>query len=291
MEKDFPATWAYLTECQKDLRGREDGKMDCPAWYGYIYPKNLEVIGRGKNSFPISLRVRPSRLTVKGALHSSVATRLRCSPSTQPTISLILGILNSKPLGDFLKAVSTPLRGGVIAPFRQFMEQLPIKLPTATEDKKLAERITDSVRAIMDAKAALSARLFRQQRGRKVSTLSDGERAASKRLSRQTRNGSTKRCSGSTAWTVCPATSCDLRATARCIIKLLTVKEILYRMHRTDRSECLRISTLDELHSGGPSWPCWTYMPTRFDRLSSTAIRYVALDSFICSRQFSRAAA
>ena len=37
------------------------------------------------------------------------------------------------------------------------MEQIPIKLPTTAEDKRLAGRITASVRAIMDAKVKLRA--------------------------------------------------------------------------------------------------------------------------------------
>jgi hypothetical protein len=68
-----------------------------------------------------------------------------------------------------LKSVSTPLRGGWYRTFPQFLRQIPIKIPQTADEKKKANRITDSVRAIMAAKAKL-------QTGQ--AKLSDRERAA-----------------------------------------------------------------------------------------------------------------
>jgi hypothetical protein len=45
----------------------------------------------------------------------------------------------------------------LLAYSKAYLAQIPIKLPTTVEDKKLAGRITESVRAIMDAKAKLRA--------------------------------------------------------------------------------------------------------------------------------------
>jgi ribosomal protein L35 len=64
-------------------------------------------------------------------------------------------LLNSKLLDAFLQRVTTPFHSGWFAYNKQFIEQIPIKLPTTAEDKKLGERITASVRAIMDAKGKL----------------------------------------------------------------------------------------------------------------------------------------
>ena len=69
----------------------------------------------------------------------------------------VLGLLNSKLLDWYLQQITTPFHSGWFAYNKQFIEQIPIKLPTTPEEKKLAERITQSVRTIMDAKAALRA--------------------------------------------------------------------------------------------------------------------------------------
>ena len=48
MEKQYPKAWSYLEENKKELEGREEGKMKGPTWYGYVYPKNLGLVGRPK---------------------------------------------------------------------------------------------------------------------------------------------------------------------------------------------------------------------------------------------------
>jgi hypothetical protein len=151
----YPATWAYLKECESVLRGREDGKVDGPEWYGYVYPKNLEVMGSAKILVPDIVEHPTFSLDDKGRFAFVSGYAITLQPKHRAHMLFVLGLLNSTPIGDFLKAVSTPLRGGWYRPFPQFMEQIPIKLPTTAADRKLAERITSSVRAIMDAKAAL----------------------------------------------------------------------------------------------------------------------------------------
>jgi uncharacterized protein Yka (UPF0111/DUF47 family) len=47
------------------------------------------------------------------------------------------------------------VQSGWFAYNKQFIEQIPIKLPETVSEKKLADRITESVRAIMDAKTKL----------------------------------------------------------------------------------------------------------------------------------------
>ena len=43
----------------------------------------------------------------------------------------LLGILNSRLLGRFLRSISTPFRGGYIALNKQYIEQMPIAIPAA----------------------------------------------------------------------------------------------------------------------------------------------------------------
>ena len=65
--------------------------------------------------------------------------------------------------GEYLKSVSTPLRGGWYRTFPQFLRQVPIKIPETAAEKKLAARITDSVKAIMAAKASLQNTMLSDQ--------------------------------------------------------------------------------------------------------------------------------
>ena len=48
LRTEFPKTFAYLKENEKYLRGRESGKMNHSKWYGYVYPKALDVISLPK---------------------------------------------------------------------------------------------------------------------------------------------------------------------------------------------------------------------------------------------------
>ena len=69
----------------------------------------------------------------------------------------ILGLLNSRLLDWYLQQITTPFHSGWFAYNKQFIDQIPIKLPKSASEKRLAERITQSVRAIISAKAKLLA--------------------------------------------------------------------------------------------------------------------------------------
>ncbi len=155
LEKQCPQTWRYLKACEVVLRNRENDRMDGPGWYGYIYPKNLALIDAPKILVPDIVESPSFVLDAKGgtAFVSGYAITLPAKSAIH--FPLLLGLLNSSLLGLFLKDVSTTLRGGWYRPFPQFMAQIPIKLPESPEEKKLGERIIESVQAIMKAKLKL----------------------------------------------------------------------------------------------------------------------------------------
>jgi len=90
-------------------------------------------------------------------------------PSSHVSPLLLLGILNSKLADRWIRQNGTPFRGGYLNCEIRFIKNFPIKLPETAEEKKLAERIIESVRVIMDAKTKL-------QEG--LGKLSDRERVA-----------------------------------------------------------------------------------------------------------------
>ncbi len=152
-----PKTWAYLVACEKILRAREKGAMDHDQWYAFGRTQNLDLFGiprilvpdmMDKASFALDEDGHAAFVSGYGVIMKERYTKL---------LPFITGLLNSALVSAFLKSVSTTLRGGWYRTFPQFLRQIPIKLPETAPEKKLAERITQSVRAIMDAKIALRA--------------------------------------------------------------------------------------------------------------------------------------
>lgn len=76
-------------------------------------------------------------------------------PSSRISPFLLMGILNSKLADNWIRQNGTPFRGGYLNCEIRFIKNLPIKIPKTAEEKKLADRIVESVRTIMDAKMKL----------------------------------------------------------------------------------------------------------------------------------------
>lgn len=155
MANESPRTWAYLKACETELRGRERGRMDCDEWYGYVYPKNLDVFGTPRiivrdiiqyASFALDFRGEHAFVSGYGIVPKAPYSEL---------LPYLLGLLNSRLLSDYLKSISTPLRGGWFRPFPQFMGQLPVALPKTKEEKRSAKNVSDRVIGIIKLKKRL----------------------------------------------------------------------------------------------------------------------------------------
>lgn len=155
LEKTYPRTWAYLRACEDVLRGREDGAMDHDGWYGYGRTQNLDLFGIPRILVPDMMEHAAFALDEVGNSAFVSGYGIIPKPKHQAILAYLTGLLNSALLNLYLKNVSTPLRGGWFRAFPQFLRQIPIKLPETAEDKKLADRIVESVRAIMQAKVKL----------------------------------------------------------------------------------------------------------------------------------------
>jgi hypothetical protein len=155
-----PLTWKYLRSFEPQLRAREAGKMNHDGWYGYVYPKNLALIGQPKILVPDIIERSTFSLDRKGDYAFVSGYGIVPKKPYHRHLEYFLGLLNSSLLSDYLKRVSTTLRGGWFRPFPQFMSQLPIKIPKTEDEKKLAKRITESVRAIMETRPKLRSEML-----------------------------------------------------------------------------------------------------------------------------------
>jgi len=182
-KSEYPKAWVYLNEHRKRLEARESGKMEGkPGWYGYVYPKNLDVMSQPKILVPAIATHAEYCLDLKGEYHyvgsGGGGGGGHAIVTTKADLGYLCGLLNSMLLDAFLQRVTTPFHSGWFAYSKAYIAQIPIKLPTTADDKKLADWITESVRAIMDATAKLraSATPFSGVKGRlKPAGLSDRE--------------------------------------------------------------------------------------------------------------------
>jgi hypothetical protein len=158
MEGRFPLLWKdYLPEMRTALDRREKGRFKGERFYQYSRPQNFAPLSKPKIINP-DICEHPQMCwdaSGRSVFSGGAAGGVAIVPTKQIDGMLLMGILNSKLADNWIRANGTPFRGGYLNCEIRFIRDLPIKLPTTAADKKLAERITQSVRAIMDAKAAL----------------------------------------------------------------------------------------------------------------------------------------
>lgn len=155
---DLPSTWAYLNEVKEVLQARERGRMrDREDWFGYIYPKNFEVLSQPKLCIPDMSEHMQVCVDEKGEyiFSGGAAGGNAIVPHDPANLLFLAGLLNSSLIETSLRQTGTKFRGGYLNCEIRFIRDLPIKLPSSPAEAKIAERITKSVRTILDAKTAL----------------------------------------------------------------------------------------------------------------------------------------
>ncbi|MBV6515358.1 MAG: Type IIS restriction enzyme Eco57I [Planctomycetes bacterium] len=152
---EFPHAWAYLERCKDVLRAREDGRHDNENWYGFGRTQNLDLFEKPRLIVGDLILQSSFALDTEGEFGFVSGYGVTLRTEFAEHLELLLGLLNSELLSDFLKGVSTTLRGGWFRTFPQFLKQIPIKLPRTTAEKRLAERIAAGASAITAAKKRL----------------------------------------------------------------------------------------------------------------------------------------
>ncbi|MCS3697192.1 BREX-1 system adenine-specific DNA-methyltransferase PglX [Salinibacter ruber] len=156
LENQYPLTWEYLEENRDVLEGREDGRMEVPGWYGYVYPKALEVIDRPKIFTPDFADVASYAFDESGERYFTGGAAggygILVDPPHSPWYALAL--LNSRLLDRILKTVSSTFRGGWYSYESRFIKHLPIRQVefTTPEDER-----EDHVAALLDSYKAARA--------------------------------------------------------------------------------------------------------------------------------------
>ena len=127
MKLKYPHAFSYLLENKAFLEDRENGKMKNKNWYAYVYPKNIEFMGKRKILVPDIAISSSFAFDENGEFAFTSGYGITLEEKANFSPKYILGLLNSKLLDFYLKKISTVMRGGYIRFFSQYIEQLPIR--------------------------------------------------------------------------------------------------------------------------------------------------------------------
>ncbi len=128
LRESAPNTYDYIRENKSHLEGRERGRMRGYGWYGYIYPKNIDVMRAPKILVPDIADRASYALDEAGEFAFTSGYGITLKREVKVSAKFVLDLLNSKVLDFFLKKISTTMRGGFFRYFTQFIEKLPIVL-------------------------------------------------------------------------------------------------------------------------------------------------------------------
>ena len=146
----YPKTYNYLAENRLELENRENGKMRNDKWYGYVYPKNIEIMQSRKILVPDIADRAAFALDTDATFAFTSGYGITLQNSRNEALEYLLGILNSRVVNYFVRRVSTPLRGGFFRYFTQFLEQIP--LPGSNVSVIQHDRMVSLVTAMIDTK-------------------------------------------------------------------------------------------------------------------------------------------
>jgi hypothetical protein len=146
--KLLPKAFKYMEANRTALEDREDGRMRGQQWYGFIYPKNIDVMKLPKILVPDIADRASFAFDEHGEFAFTSGYGITLKPTTSLSPKYLLGLLNSHLLDFFWKGVSTPLRGGFYRYFTQFIERLPIRPLVLADPGERAEH--DAVVRLVD---------------------------------------------------------------------------------------------------------------------------------------------
>ncbi len=130
IKSKYPLIWNYLLDNKIYLENREKGKMLGDNWYGYVYPKALDVMSLPKLFTPDIATGSSFTWDKTGEIFftGGVAGGYGILVSSGYSWEYILGLLNSKVLEFYVKQSSTPMRGGYYSYESRFIRNLPVRI-------------------------------------------------------------------------------------------------------------------------------------------------------------------
>jgi len=158
LKDKYKNTFAYLKNFENRLRDREDGRFsDC--WWGLSRAQNIIKWSNSKILIPYMINRLQSVYDEKGVFFVNVTTGgygLSVKPMSIKDANLyVVGLLNSRILDFYLRCQSSHFHGGYFPANKQFIQNLPIKIPKTKTEKEQSEQISLYVEKIIKMKNRL----------------------------------------------------------------------------------------------------------------------------------------
>ena len=128
IKTELPKTYSYIKKFEKEIRGRERGRMDIPeGWYLYIYPKSLNKFNKPKiMTQEISLGCNMTYDQKGEFYHPTTIYSFVKNEQFNVDDKFYLGIMNSKVMWFFLKNTGTELSGGYFRFKTNYLKPFPL---------------------------------------------------------------------------------------------------------------------------------------------------------------------
>lgn len=141
LKKLFPFAWQYLERNEKFLRKRDSGKFDNEEWYG-LMRKNIEKWQGPKIMVPYMVNQLSAFFdNVGNFFFVNVTTGGFGIRSKKIDPWLLTAYLSSSVLDKWFKTQAGKFHGGYFGANKQYIENLPIKLPNNNQELKLTSKV------------------------------------------------------------------------------------------------------------------------------------------------------
>jgi hypothetical protein len=151
LQKKSPLGYAYLHRQKSRLEQRERGKMIGSGWYGYVYPKNLEILNTKKILTKDIIESVAFSIDISGQTAFATGYGITLEANTKLSMFYVFALLNSNFLDFCLKRLNSLLRGGYVRVFTQYLEPLPIRQIVFSTPAARREALAGEARALTAA--------------------------------------------------------------------------------------------------------------------------------------------
>jgi hypothetical protein len=131
MASEFPQTWRYFQDHEKELRGRERGKWDHDEWYAFGRSQNMTQMETPKMIVQVLAQSGRYALDLEDTYFTGGGNGpyygLRWSEANENcSLCFLQAILNSRVHDFYIRKISTPFKGGYWSYGKRFIEKLPV---------------------------------------------------------------------------------------------------------------------------------------------------------------------
>jgi predicted type IV restriction endonuclease len=145
LKRDYPLAFEYFKRTRGLLEARDRGAAKGPTWYRYIRTQNIALQGLEKLAVPRLVNRLKSAHDDSGAVClDNVDVGGILIDDKLVGFELLSLLLNSKLLDFVFKRQSVPFRGGFFSANRQYIENLPIRLPSTKKDVSKLEELANN---------------------------------------------------------------------------------------------------------------------------------------------------